>query len=333
MKMKKYDIESELVPVLISAWSNGQIRHIEGRVLPEDAIETPDGLFRLYVKGNEVCIPTSNVIMYSMEVDAATYLVTNLEDMPYDPIVKDATVELYIKDEGRLVHHIGNVFKTSSGTQYTTIAYLFEEKIKYTVIKNDYIHTIEYIQRPSKHKIKVLMNQDLLEGANIDNFYDKVYKRIVIDNYLSFKLFKNIYDYGWYNYSSEEMTRAINFIFDKPSKGRDIDGDIFPDPTTSIYTDFSHEDTPIEINDEDLEEAKITSHEYNEGVKEIENTLEALGELDYSDFREAILDSKGEGTIGILFDSYKEENEEPNTPIEQSIKNFREFVEAQKEDK
>ena len=331
--MKKYDIESELVPVLISAWSNGQIRHIEGRVLPEDAIETPDGLFRLYVKGNEVCIPTSNVIMYSMEVDAATYLVTNLEDMPYDPIVKDATVELYIKDEGRLVHHIGNVFKTSSGTQYTTIAYLFEEKIKYTVIKNDYIHTIEYIQRPSKHKIKVLMNQDLLEGANIDNFYDKVYKRIVIDNYLSFKLFKNIYDYGWYNYSSEEMTRAINFIFDKPSKGRDIDGDIFPDPTTSIYTDFSHEDTPIEINDEDLEEAKITSHEYNEGVKEIENTLEALGELDYSDFREAILDSKGEGTIGILFDSYKEENEEPNTPIEQSIKNFREFVEAQKEDK
>lgn len=331
--MKKYDIESELVPVLISAWSNGQIRHIEGRVLPEDAIETVDGLFRLYVKGNEVCIPTSNVIMYSMEVDAATYLVTNLEDMPYDPIVKDATVELYIKDEGRLVHHIGNVFKTSSGTQYTTIAYLFEEKIKYTVIKNDYIHTIEYIQRPSKHKIKVLMNQDLLEGANIDNFYDKVYKRIVIDNYLSFKLFKNIYDYGWYNYSSEEMTRAINFIFDKPSKGGDTDGDIFPYPTTSIYTDFSHEDTPIEINDEDLEEAKITSHEYNEGVKEIENTLEALGELNYVDFREAILDSKGEGTIGILFNSYKEENEEPNMPIEQSIKNFREFVEAQKEDK
>lgn len=333
MKMKKYDIESELVPVFISTWSNGQIRHIEGRVLPEDAIETPDGLFRLYVKNNEVCIPTSNVIMYSMEVDAATYLVTNLDDMPYDPIVKDATVELYIKDEGRLVHHIGNVFKTSSGTQYTTIAYLFEEKIKYTVIKNDYIHTIEYIQRPSKHKIKVLMNQDLLEGANIDNFYDKVYKRIVIDNYLSFKLFKNIYDYGWYNYSSEEMTRAINFIFDKPSKGEDTDGDIFPDPTTSIYTDFSHEDTPIEINDEDLEEAKITSHEYNEGVKEIENTLEALGELNYVDFREAILDSKGEGTIGILFNSYKEENEEPNTPIEQSIKNFREFVEAQKEDK
>ena len=331
--MKKYDIESELVPVFISTWSNGQIRHIEGRVLPEDAIETPDGLFRLYVKNNEVCIPTSNVIMYSMEVDAATYLVTNLDDMPYDPIVKDATVELYIKDEGRLVHHIGNVFKTSSGTQYTTIAYLFEEKIKYTVIKNDYIHTIEYIQRPSKHKIKVLMNQDLLEGANIDNFYDKVYKRIVIDNYLSFKLFKNIYDYGWYNYSSEEMTRAINFIFDKPSKGEDTDGDIFPDPTTSIYTDFSHEDTPIEINDEDLEEAKITSHEYNEGVKEIENTLEALGELNYVDFREAILDSKGEGTIGILFNSYKEENEEPNTPIEQSIKNFREFVEAQKEDK
>ena len=177
------------------------------------------------------------------------------------------------------------------------------------------------------------MNQDLLEGANIDNFYDKVYKRIVIDNYLSFKLFKNIYDYGWYNYSSEEITRAINFIFDKPSKGGDTDGDIFPDPTTSIYTDFSHEDTPIEINDEDLEEAKITSHEYNEGVKEIENTLEALGELNYVDFREAILDSKGEGTIGILFDSYKEENEEPNTPIEQSIKNFREFVEAQKEDK
>lgn len=330
---KSYDIESELVPVLISAWSNGQIRHVEGKVLPEDAIETPDGLFRLYVKGKEVCIPTSNVIMYSMEVDAATYLVTNLEDMPYDPIVKDATVELYIKDEGRLVHHIGNVFKTSSGTQYTTIAYLFEEKVKYTVIKNDYIHTIEYIQRPSKHKIKVLMNQDLLEGANIDNFYDKVYKRIVIDNYLSFKLFKNIYDYGWYNYSSEEMTRAINFIFDKPSKGGDTDGDIFPDPTTSIYTDFSHEDTPIEINDEDLEEAKITSHEYNEGVKEIENTLEALGELDYSDFREAILDSKGEGTIGILFDSYKEENEDQDAPMEQSIKNFREFVEAQKEDK
>ena len=332
MKMKKYDIESELVPVLISAWSNGQIRHIEGKVLPEDAIETPDGLFRLYVKGNEVCIPTSNVIMYSMEVDAATYLVTNLEDMPYDLLVKDATVELYIKDEGRLVHHIGNVFKTSSGTQYTTLAYLFEDTIKYTVIKNDYIHTIEYIQRPSKHKLKVLMNKDLLEGANIDNFYDKVYKRIVIDNYLSFDLFKKIYDYGWYNHTSEELTRAINFIFNKPSGG-DIDGDIFPDPTTSIYTDFSHEDMPIEINDEDLEEAKITSHEYNEGVKEIENTLEALGELDYSDFREAILDSKGEGTIGILFDSYKEENEEPNTSMEQSIKNFREFVEAQKEDK
>ena len=330
--MKKYDIESELVPVLISAWSNGQIRHIEGKVLPEDAIETPDGLFRLYVKGNEVCIPTSNVIMYSMEVDAATYLVTNLEDMPYDLLVKDATVELYIKDEGRLVHHIGNVFKTSSGTQYTTLAYLFEDTIKYTVIKNDYIHTIEYIQRPSKHKLKVLMNKDLLEGANIDNFYDKVYKRIVIDNYLSFDLFKKIYDYGWYNHTSEELTRAINFIFNKPSGG-DIDGDIFPDPTTSIYTDFSHEDMPIEINDEDLEEAKITSHEYNEGVKEIENTLEALGELDYSDFREAILDSKGEGTIGILFDSYKEENEEPNTSMEQSIKNFREFVEAQKEDK
>lgn len=330
--IKSYNIEDELVPVLISAWSNGQIRHIEGRVLPEDAIETPDGLFRLYVKSKEVCIPTSNVIMYSMEVDAATYLVTNLDDMPYDLIVKDATVELYIKDEGRLVHHIGNVFKTSSGTQYTTLAYLFEDTIKYTVIKNDYIHTIEYIQRPSKHKLKVLMNKDLLEGANIDNFYDKVYKRIVIDNYLSFDLFKKIYDYGWYNHASEELTRAINFIFNKPSGG-DTDGDIFPDPTTSIYTDFSHEDMPIEINDEDLEEAKITSHEYNEGVKEIENTLEALGELDYSDFREAILDSKGEGTIGILFDSYKEENEEPNTPMEQSIKNFREFVEAQKEDK
>lgn len=332
MKMKKYDIESELVPVLISAWSNGQIRHIEGRVLPEDAIETPDGLFRLYVKNNEVCIPTSNVIMYSMEVDAATYLVTNLDDMPYDLIVKDATVELYIKDEGRLVHHIGNVFKTSSGTQYTTLAYLFEDTIKYTVIKNDYIHTIEYIQRPSKHKLKVLMNKDLLEGANIDNFYDKVYKRIVIDNYISFDLFKKIYDYRWYNHASEELTRAINFIFNKPSDG-DTDGDIFPDPTTSIYTDFSHEDTPIEINDEDLEEAKITSHEYNEGVKEIENTLEALGELNYVDFREAILDSKGEGTIGILFNSYKEENEDQDTPMEQSIKNFREFVEAQKEDK
>lgn len=330
--MKKYDIESELVPVLISAWSNGQIRHIEGRVLPEDAIETPDGLFRLYVKNNEVCIPTSNVIMYSMEVDAATYLVTNLDDMPYDLIVKDATVELYIKDEGRLVHHIGNVFKTSSGTQYTTLAYLFEDTIKYTVIKNDYIHTIEYIQRPSKHKLKVLMNKDLLEGANIDNFYDKVYKRIVIDNYISFDLFKKIYDYRWYNHASEELTRAINFIFNKPSDG-DTDGDIFPDPTTSIYTDFSHEDTPIEINDEDLEEAKITSHEYNEGVKEIENTLEALGELNYVDFREAILDSKGEGTIGILFNSYKEENEDQDTPMEQSIKNFREFVEAQKEDK
>lgn len=330
--IKSYNIEDELVLVLISAWSNGQIRHIEGRVLPEDAIETPDGLFRLYVKGKEVCIPTSNVIMYSMEVDAATYLVTNLDDMPYDLIVKDATVELYIKDEGRLVHHIGNVFKTSSGTQYTTLAYLFEDTIKYTVIKNDYIHTIEYIQRPSKHKLKVLMNKDLLEGVNIDNFYDKVYKRIVIDNYLSFDLFKKIYDYGWYNHASEELTRAINFIFNKPS-GEDTDGDIFPDPTTSIYTDFSHEDMPIEINDEDLEEAKITSHEYNEGVKEIENTLEALGELDYSDFREAILDSKGEGTIGILFDSYKEENEEPNTSMEQSIKNFREFVEAQKEDK
>lgn len=330
--IKSYNIEDELVPVLISAWSNGQIRHIEGKVLPEDAIETPDGLFRLYVKGKEVCIPTSNVIMYSMEVDAATYLVTNLDDMPYDLIVKDATVELYIKDEGRLVHHIGNVFKTSSGTQYTTLAYLFEDTIKYTVIKNDYIHTIEYIQRPSKHKLKVLMNKDLLEGANIDNFYDKVYKRIVIDNYISFDLFKKIYDYRWYNHASEELTRAINFIFNKPSDG-DTDGDIFPDPTTSIYTDFSHEDTPIEINDEDLEEAKITSHEYNEGVKEIENTLEALGELNYVDFREAILDSKGEGTIGILFNSYKEENEDQDTPMEQSIKNFREFVEAQKEDK